>query len=114
MASAANRVQIDTAQIVDRFCHEARPGFTGSVVARIKVLPMAAHEVEFTFETKRTLQLTKPEEPEVPHVTNARVASVRRAFADNASLFVLGMPLVGIEGHFQDGELKKLHALEVE
>jgi hypothetical protein len=114
MHPVSNQVDIDTEKIAEKFCQEARPGFTGSIIARIKVMPTAAHEVEFTFETKRTLQLSKPEAPEVPHVTNARVASVRRALAENAALFRLGMPLTGVEAHFVDGELRKLHAIEVE
>jgi|SRR5271166_5194279 len=114
MHPVANQVEIPTDKIAEKLCQEARPGFTGSVIARIRVLPTAAHEVEFTFETKRTLQLSKNEEPETPHVTNARVASVRRALAENANLFRMGTPLAGVEAHFVDGELRKLHALEVE
>ena len=114
MHQVANQVEISTDKIAEKFCQEARPGFTGSVLARIRILPTAAYEVEFTFETKRVLQLTKSEDPEMPHVTNARVASVRRALAENAKLFRLGTPLMGVEGHFVDGELRKLNAIEVE
>jgi hypothetical protein len=114
MHPVANQVEISTEKIEEKFCQEARPGFTGSVLARIRILPTAAHEVEFTFETKRVLQLAKNDEPETPHVTNARVASVRRALAENAKLFRLGTALLGVEGHFVDGELRKLNAIEVE
>jgi hypothetical protein len=114
MHPVANQVEIDTEKIAEAFCQRAIPGFTGSVRAYIRVLPTAAHEVEFRFETEKALQIERPMDPEIPHVTNARVAAVRRAFAENANLFRLGMALTGIEGHFKDGQLLKLKAIEVE
>jgi hypothetical protein len=114
MHPVANEVDISTQKIEEVFCQKAVPGFTGSVTAHIRVLPTAAQEIEFRFETNKVLQIEKNSDPETPNVTNARVYSVRRAIAENAQLFRLGTKITGVVAHFKDGTLLKLNAIEVE
>jgi hypothetical protein len=114
MHLVANMVAIPTEKIEEVLCRRAVPGFTGSVIAWVIVLPTAAHEVEFRFETDTALQIQRQDDPESPHVTNARVASVRRALAENERLFRLGTKLKGLKFNFRNGELMKCNAIEVE
>jgi len=114
MHPVTNQVEIPLGQVEDALCQRAVPGFTGSVIVHIKVLPTAAFEVEFRYETDTVLQLQKKQDPEMAVITNARVASVRRALAENANLFRIGTPLHAIRCHFENGELRKMHAKEVE
>lgn len=114
MHPVANQVAIPTEKIEEVLCRKAIPGFTGSVTAWIIILPTAAHEVEFRFETDTALQIQRNDDPETPHVTNARVAAVRRAILENESLFRLGTKLKGIKFNFKNGDLLKCNAIEVE
>ena len=114
MHLVANMVPIPTDKIEEVLCRKAIPGFTGSVTAWLIVMPTAAHEVEFRFETSAALQIQKPDETEVPFVTNARVYSVRRAIAENEALFRLGTKLKGIKFNFKNGELMNATKIEVE
>lgn len=114
MHPVANQVEIPTEKLSEALERCAVPGFTGNLIAHLRVLPTAAHEVEFRFEKLTTLQINKPDEPETPLVTNARVAKVRRMLLENQRLFRLGIPLSRVIGHFRDGELTRLEVIEVE
>lgn len=114
MHPTANTVEIPMEKVEEAFCQRAVPGFTGSLTCFVRVLPTAAHEVEFRFESDTVLQIARAQDPEQPHVTNARVARVRRALAENAGLFQLGTKLHAIKGSFVEGELRSMRAIEVE
>jgi|ERR1700691_34978 hypothetical protein len=114
MHPVPNEVEIPTEKISEVLERSAVPGFTGSVTVHIRLLETAAHEVEFRFERKTVLQLQKPQDPEFPHVTNARVASVRRALAENARLFRLRASITGVMANFKDGMLTGMTGMEVE
>ena len=110
----ANQVEIPTEKISEALERCAVPGFTGSVTGYIRVLPTAALEVEFRFETATTLQINKPTEPEQPIVTNARVAKVRRVLMENARRFMIGTPISKIFATFNDGELRRFEVIDIE
>lgn len=114
MHPVANQVEIPTEKISEALERCAVPGFTGNVTGHIRVLPSAAHEVEFRFETATTLQINKPPDPEAPLVTNARVAKVRRVLLENADRFRIGTPLSRVFASFVDGELRRFEVIEVE
>jgi hypothetical protein len=114
MHLVANMVEIPMEKVEEALCQRAVPGFTGSVTVHLRILPTAANEVEFRFESEALLQIAKASDPETPHVTNARVASVRRALAENAGLFQMGTKLKALRCHFVQGELRKMSAVEVE
>jgi hypothetical protein len=113
MHPVANQVEIPTDKISEALERCAVPGFTGSVTAHIRVLPSAAHEVEFRFEQATMVQINKPTDPETPLVTNARVNKVRRVLMENAQRFRLGTPLSRVLASFVDGELRKFEIVEV-
>jgi hypothetical protein len=114
MHITANMVEIPMDKVEEGLCQRAVPGFTGTVLVYLKVKPTAGFEVEFRFESEKLLQISRASDPETPHVTNARVNSVRRALTENANLFRLGTSLAGIRCSFVEGELRKMTALEVE
>jgi len=114
MQPVVNQVEIPTEPVLQALERAAIPGFTGSVITHVRVKPTAGFEVEFTFEKLVALQIEKPDDPAMPHVTNARVARVRQAIAENAHLFRLGTPLTTLRANFTDGTLLKLTAVEVE
>lgn len=109
----ANFVQIPTDKISEALERCAVPGFTGNVTGHIRVLPTAAHEVEFRFETETLVRITKPQDPETPITTNARVAKVRRVLLENAHRFQIGTPLSRIFATFDNGELRNFRVTEV-
>jgi hypothetical protein len=109
----SNMVDIPTEKISEALERVAVPGFTGNVTGHIRVLPSAAHEVEFRFETATTLQINKAQDPEQPVVTNARVAKVRRVLLENAGRFKIGTPLSRVFASFVDGELRRFDVIEV-
>ena len=113
MHPVANQVDIPTDKIGEALERCAVPGFTGSVRGHIRVLPSAAHEVEFLFEKSTTMQINKPVEPERPIITNARVAKVRTVLLEHAHLFRLGTPVSGFFATFVDGELRRFELNEV-
>jgi hypothetical protein len=114
MHPVANMVEIPTDKLCEAMERCAIPGFTGDFTGHIRVLPTAANEVEFRFEKKTTVQINKPDEPAMPHVTNARVAKVRRVLSENAERFRLGTKLSRVFGTFVDGELRRFEVFEVE
>lgn len=114
MHPVSNQVEIPTEKISEALERCAVPGFTGNLTAHVRVLPSAAHEVEFRFETATTLQINKPQDPETPVVTNARVAKVRRVLLENAGRLRIGTPLSRIFASFVDGELRRFEVIEVE
>jgi hypothetical protein len=109
----ANFVPIPTEKISEALERCAVPGFTGKVTGYLRILPTAAHEVEFTFETETTLAIRRHEETEAPVVTNARVAKVRRVLMENADRFKIGTPLSRIFATFDNGELRRFEVTEV-
>jgi hypothetical protein len=70
--------------------------------------------VEFKFEKLTTLQINKPQDPERPLVTNARVDKVKRVLNENAERFQLGTQIVRFYATFTDGELRRFEIIEVE
>lgn len=114
MHPVANQVEIPTEKLSEALERCAVPGFTGQLIAHIRILPTAAHEIEFRFEKLTTLQIHKPDEPETVMVTNARVAKVRRMLLENQNRFRLGTKLSRLVGNFRDGELTRLEVIEVE
>lgn len=114
MHPVANQVEIPTEKISEAFERCAVPGFTGNITGHVRVLPSAAFEVEFRFEKEIAVQINKPMDPEAPHITNARVAKVRRVLMESAGRFRLGTPVRGVFGSFVDGELRSFKVLEVE
>jgi hypothetical protein len=113
MHPVSNQVDIPTEKISEALEACAIPGFTGNITGYIRVLPTAANEVEFRFEKAITLQINKPSEPELPVVTNARVAKVRRVLLENAPRFKIGTPLSRVFASFVDGELRQFQVIEV-
>ena len=109
----ANFVAIPTEKISEALERCAVPGFTGNVTGHIRVLPSAAHEVEFRFEQTTLVRIQKTEDPETPLVTNARVAKVRRVLLENAHRFQIGTPLSRIFATFDNGELRRFEVTEV-
>jgi hypothetical protein len=114
MHPVANMVEIPIEKIEEALVACAIPGFTGNITGHIKVLPTAAFEVEFSFEKLTTLQVNKPQDPERPLVTNARVEKVRRVLSENAERFRLGTALRCVYATFTDGELRRFEVIEVE
>ena len=109
----ANQVDIPTEKISEALERCAVPGFTGNITAHIRVLPTAAHDVEFAFETDTVLKINKPDEPSQPFVTNARVAKVRSVLRENADRFKIGTSLSRVFASFVDGELRAFRVIEV-
>jgi hypothetical protein len=114
MHPTANQIDIPTEQLSEALERCAVPGFTGNLITHVRVLPTAGFEVEFRFEKLTTLQINKPEEPETPHVTNARVAKVRRMLAEHQGRFRIGTKLSRVVCNFVDGELRRMEVIEVE
>ena len=114
MHPVANQVEIPTEKISEVLERAAVPGFTGSVTVHLRVRPTAGFEVEFITEKLVSLQINKPSEPEMPLVTNARVAKVRRMLTENRHRFFMGTKLSKILANFTDGELRKFELIEVE
>jgi hypothetical protein len=109
----ANQVDIPTEKISEALERCAVPGFTGSITGHIRVLPTAAHEVEFAFETDTVIKINKPDEPSQPMVTNSRIAKVRNVLRENAGRFKIGTPLSRVFASFVDGELRAFRLIEV-
>jgi hypothetical protein len=114
MHPVANQVEIPTDKLSEAMEKCAVPGFTGDFTGHLRVLPTAGFEVEFLFEKRINIQVNKSDDPERPHVTNARVAKVRRVLLENAHRFRLGTKLARVFGTFVDGELRRFEVIEAE
>jgi hypothetical protein len=114
MHPVANAVEVSTEKIQEYFEKAAVPDFTGQVKGYIRLLPTAAHEVEFTFDRTRTerVELGTVREKEIPHVTNARVNTVR---VELMKLRIrLYCPIVSVTGNFSKGMLMSFAVQEVQ
>jgi DNA replicative helicase MCM subunit Mcm2 (Cdc46/Mcm family) len=117
MHPVANMVELDTTAIEEAFVRAAVPEFTGSVKVHIRLLPTAAHEVEFISEKHTNKLVEVPgtvREKLTPHVTNSRVVTVRYEVAELKKKLRLSVSVIGVTGHFMNGELKKIELHEVQ
>ncbi len=113
MHPVANAVEVPTDKILEAFEKAAVPDFTGQVSVHIRLLPTAAHEVEFRVETKRSLPVNfgTNHEEEKPFVTNDRINAVRMKLRELK--LILYTPVVCVSGNFAKGMLKSFVVQEI-
>lgn len=106
MHTVANQVEMLIDRLEEPFIQAAVPGFAGSVTVDIRVLPTAAHEVEFTVHRKCSEQVRSTKETVPAVISNERVQKVRLMIAEHRARFTLGTPIVSVTGHYVDGVLR--------
>lgn len=114
MHAASNQVEIPLDRLDEFLVARAVPDFTGTVRVSVRVLPTAAHEVEFTAETRAVHHVDTSRDRGTPLVTNARVTKVRNLIREHAHRFTIGTKMIAIEASFVAGEIRSFHIVEEE